>query len=95
MRAVTKALRTQAPSATVLIRLAVGSVFFPKEFKKFLFPDRPNSLRERRPNSKHEGRTSENDRAACLIASPAHSCALPACQKTFDAVWKVGVYFPN
>ncbi len=39
MLAVTKALRTHAPSATLLIRLAVGSVFLSEGIQKFLFPD--------------------------------------------------------
>ncbi len=39
MLSVTKALRTQAPPATVLIRLAVGSVFLSEGIQKFLFPD--------------------------------------------------------
>ena len=34
-----KLLRTQAPSATFLIRLAVGSVFLSEGIQKFLFPD--------------------------------------------------------
>jgi uncharacterized membrane protein YphA (DoxX/SURF4 family) len=39
MLAVTKALRTQAPSATLLIRLAVGAVFLSEGIQKFLFAD--------------------------------------------------------
>jgi uncharacterized membrane protein YphA (DoxX/SURF4 family) len=34
-----KLLRTQAPAATVLVRLLVGAVFFEEGIQKFLFPD--------------------------------------------------------
>jgi uncharacterized membrane protein YphA (DoxX/SURF4 family) len=39
MRALDKLLHTQAPRATLLIRLAVGSVFFSEGIQKFLYPD--------------------------------------------------------
>ena len=37
--AINTLLRTQAPAATLLIRLAVGSVFLSEGIQKFLFPD--------------------------------------------------------
>lgn len=39
MRALNTVLRTQAPPATFLIRLAVGAVFLSEGIQKFLFPD--------------------------------------------------------
>lgn len=38
MKALNKLRRTRAPSATLLIRLAVGSVFVSEGIQKFLFP---------------------------------------------------------
>jgi putative oxidoreductase len=39
MTPLNKVLRTQAPAAVILIRLAVGSVFLSEGIQKFLFPD--------------------------------------------------------
>ena len=39
MTLLNRVLRTQAPAAVILIRLAVGSVFLSEGIQKFLFPD--------------------------------------------------------
>lgn len=39
MTLLNRVLRTQAPAAVVLIRLAIGSVFLSEGIQKFLFPD--------------------------------------------------------
>ena len=39
MTPLNKVLRTQAPAAVILIRLAVGSIFLSEGIQKFLFPD--------------------------------------------------------
>lgn len=39
MKAIRSILKTQAPSATILVRLMVGAVFLSEGIQKFLFPD--------------------------------------------------------
>ena len=39
MTLLNRVLRTQAPAAVILIRLAIGSVFLSEGIQKFLFPD--------------------------------------------------------
>jgi uncharacterized membrane protein YphA (DoxX/SURF4 family) len=39
MTLLNRVLRTQAPAAVILIRLAVGSIFLSEGIQKFLFPD--------------------------------------------------------